>query len=163
LAAWVASTLLLLADAPAFAQNQGGGQTMSTPSPAEPPPAASALACAKDIPEAVQGVRSDVVVDLDPDTLWRPRGSEVRFTFGANGTSAAPKIAHVVVCFRWTDGGPRAPAHAYLASPLVRSVPNNSGLAEYGAIVPELPPADSDALRAELEALGLLDTLDTNA
>jgi len=26
-----------------------------------------------------------------------------------------------------------------------------------------LPPADSDALRAELEALGLLDTLDTNA
>jgi hypothetical protein len=43
-----------------------------------------------------------VVVTLDPDTPWRPRGVEVRFTVSSkNGGAVA--IRRVQVCFGWAS------------------------------------------------------------
>ena len=140
----------------ALAQSTSGADTASTPSPELPPPVPAAApqqgapqlapnaspgSCAKEIPNARLGAPSAYVVQLDPDTLWRPRGAEVRFTIG--GTSGTPpQVKRVWVCFRWEFSHPAAFAVPdYMRSTLVRSVPNTTGLIEYGAELPGLPNA----------------------
>jgi hypothetical protein len=109
----------------------------------QPAPAASPGNCTKDIAIARLGAPSTYVVQLDSDTLWRPRGAEVRFTMG--GTSGSPpQVKRVLACFRW-ELAHQVPGYAgsdYTPSPLIRSVPNAAGLIEYGALVPELPDAN---------------------
>jgi hypothetical protein len=84
------------------------------------------------------------VIQLDPDTLWRPRGTEVRFTVSSS-SGPAPHAKAVLVCFKWALASPTpTPAPeplSYTPSPLVRSVPNSTGLLEYGALLPDLPNA----------------------
>lgn len=141
---------------PAAAADASGTVTNSTPNPVSPPPDASAKAqspgageqkednsavCDKDLPEARLGPSSKVIVALDPDTLWRPRDAEVRFTF-KSGQGSQPQISQVWVCFRWSNPAPKLTLdaiHTYLVSPLVRSVSTTTGIPEYGAIVPALP------------------------
>ena len=96
--------------------------------------------CLKPIPTAIQGGDSKVVISLDPDTIWRPRGSEVRFTI--NGNSIA--VLNVQVCFAWShaDEHPEA-ADSYIESPLVRSMATTDGKNEYGAVVPDLHSIDT--------------------
>jgi hypothetical protein len=118
--------------------------------------------CGTDRIQAGTARTSTLIVALDPDTLWRPRGAEVRFTIQSMDGNQAPKVEVVTACFRWS-GGPQEAAmnaprtegtvqqtekeqqtssmtdHRWYPSPLVRSVPNTSGRVEYGAIVPDLP------------------------
>ncbi len=88
-------------------------------------------------PPAAEGAPSAIIVELDPDTLWRPRGSEVRFTIRSPGGSVG--VAKVRVCFGWSspDGAFRE-NQALIGSPQVRSVSNDTGAVEYGAVVPSL-------------------------
>jgi hypothetical protein len=95
-------------------------------------------------PHPTEGAPSNIIVELDPDTLWRPRGAEVRFTI--RGPGAAVSVRKVRVCFGWSS--PDAvfqPIHDLIGSPQVRSVTNDTGATEYGAVVPglkRLPNAD---------------------
>ncbi len=90
-------------------------------------------------PPVAQGAPSNIVVELDPDTLWRPRGGEVRFTI--RGPGAAVVVKQVRVCFGWSNpGGPFRPEQVLIGSPQVRSVSSDNGATEYGAVVPR-PPA----------------------
>ena len=131
----------------ALAQSPVGADTSSAPAairPAPPPAPAAAPAvaspgnCNSEIAGARLGPPSSYVVELDPDTLWRPRGTEVRFTIGST-TGTAPQVKRVLVCFRWEPEHAQAAQPGYTSSPLVRSVPNADGLIEYGALVPGLP------------------------
>jgi hypothetical protein len=86
---------------------------------------------------------SRLAVGLDPETLWRPRDSEVRFIFA--GGNAVASVSSVQVTFGWSEGS-RAGRNRIAAfydcktSPLVRSIPNQAGDIEFGAIVPALLP-----------------------
>lgn len=91
--------------------------------------------------QATQGTSSELVIELDPQTLWRPRGAEVRFTINGSGIS----VQNVQVCFAWSYAqGPNASRsdafHAVRWSPLVRAIGNAEGKILYGAVVPVLPP-----------------------
>ncbi len=115
-----------------------------TPGVPEPrAPAASPGTCEREIAGARIGAPSDIVIQLDPDTLWRPRGTEVRFTISGSSGSP-PHVRRVLACFRWSMAYavPKVGDLGYTPSPLVRSVPNTDGLIEYGALVPSLPGAD---------------------
>jgi hypothetical protein len=95
-------------------------------------------------PPLAEGAPSAVIVQLDPDTLWRPRGSEVRFTISNPGGTVA--VTKVRVCFGWssTDGN-FGKDQALIGSPQVRSVSNDSGAVEYAALVPflhKIPASD---------------------
>jgi hypothetical protein len=88
-------------------------------------------------PPLAQGAPSAVLVELDPDTLWRPRGGEVRFTIRSSGGSVG--VAKVRVCFGWSSpDGEFRKNQALIGSPQVRSVSTNTGVVEYGAVVPIL-------------------------
>ena len=88
-------------------------------------------------PVSAVGAPSSMVVELDPDTLWRPRGSEVRFTI--RGTAGAVMVKQVRVCFAWSSpDGSLDDQHGEVGSPEVRSVFNPTGATEYGAVVPGL-------------------------
>ena len=138
--------LAAVAATTAAAQTSAGGNNASAPTIARPDtdsPVAP-TPCAANDRDARRGVRSDVIVTLDPDTLWRPRGGEVEFTFGSSTTGTTIAVEKVWVCFRWSNGAPNAAPgvdHAYLESPLVRSVPNTAGAIEYAAVVPDLKRA----------------------
>jgi hypothetical protein len=83
-----------------------------------------------------EGAPSRAIIELDPDTLWRPRGGEVRFTIRVGGTPVA--VSKVRVCFGWASPDAAYGAeHTLLGSPGVRSVWNDSKI-EYGAVVPRL-------------------------
>ena len=99
--------------------------------------AAAAENC-PDRPPLAQGAPSSVVVQLDPDTLWRPRGAEVRFTISS--ASGGPiGVTKVRVCFGWSSSdGDFRNAQTLRGSPQVRSVSNSSGAIMYGAVVPWL-------------------------
>jgi hypothetical protein len=109
-----------------------GGQTLGQPNASAPPqqdcPARPPLA---------EGAPSSIIVELDPNTLWRPRGSEVRFTIRNPG--GAVSVTKVRVCFGWSspDGEFRR-NQALIGSPAVRSVSTDNGSVEYGAVVPLL-------------------------
>ena len=93
-------------------------------------------------PEPAVGAPSAMIVTLDPDTLWRPRGAEVRFTIESAGGTVS--VAKVRVCFGWSspDGGYQK-LPALLGSPQVRSISNENGKVEYGALVPQLAQVPS--------------------
>lgn len=95
-------------------------------------------------PLLAQGAPSSIIVELDPNTLWRPRGAEVRFTI--RGASGPVEVAKVRVCFGWgSSDGEFWKNQVLLGSPQVRSISNDSGVVEYGAVVPVLPRLpDSD-------------------
>jgi hypothetical protein len=40
-------------------------------------------------PRPTDGAPSNIIVELDPDTLWRPCGAEVRFTIRGPGARSA--------------------------------------------------------------------------
>jgi len=123
----------------------------SKPSVAAPAPSlvtpdkdqAGAPACPPRPPAGVD-TASKVSITLDSDTLWRPRGSEVRFTIsGVNlGTIAIQKIQ---VCMGWQRASPEQSSapdlHNLIASPVVQSISAKVTEAVFGAIVPDLPPA----------------------
>jgi hypothetical protein len=161
---WVGSALalagMLLAGSQAAAQvaSSPGGAPASTPNPATTPIGAAPAqgetsqrdqpnTCTLPIAAAIQGGDSRVVIALDPETLWRPRGSEVRFTIEGSGLS----VQNVQVCFAWSHpvavaaSAATAPSRFwdYSTSPLVRPIPNAEGKIEYGAIVPDLLPVPS--------------------
>ena len=100
----------------------------------------AAVAKAGDCPQrpvSAVGAPSSIVVELDPDTLWRPRGSEVRFTI--RGTAGAVVVKQTRVCFAWSSpDGSFDDLHGEVGSPQVRSVFNPAGATEYGAVVPGL-------------------------
>jgi hypothetical protein len=108
--------------------NQTGGnqpEALQLPAncPARPPPS--------------EGAPSTILVGLDPDTLWRPRGSEVRFTIRSPGGTIG--VSKVRVCFGWSSPGEELLKNqALIGSPQVRSVGNDTGAIEYGATVPFL-------------------------
>jgi hypothetical protein len=88
-------------------------------------------------PPLAEGAPSSIVVALDPNTLWRPRGSEVRFTISNPG--GAVSVTKVRVCFGWSspDGEFRR-NQVLIGSPAVRSVGTDNGSVAYGAVVPRL-------------------------
>ncbi len=88
-------------------------------------------------PPIAEGAPSSLIVELDPDTLWRPQGGEVRFTIRNPGGTVA--VSKVRVCFGWSspDGEDHAD-HGLIGSPQVRAVTNTTGAVEYGAMVPLL-------------------------
>lgn len=99
--------------------------------------AARAARCPARPPIAV-GAPSRITVQLDPDTLWRPRGGEVRF-FIKGTAGAAPTVTKVRVCFGWASPEDEPGAlHGLFGSPQVRSIANRSGVT-YGGVVPVLP------------------------
>lgn len=107
-------------------------------------PAATEPSICPDRPPPAQGAPSGIVVELDADTLWRPRGAEVRFTIRSPG--ARVDVKKVTVCFGWSS--PDATydnTNVLVGSPQVRSVSNDTGVTEYGAIVPRLQRVPSDA------------------
>jgi hypothetical protein len=108
-----------------------GGEALAEIDPAD------ATDCRHPLKGASQGTASTVVLKLDPETIWRPRGGEVRFFFEGSGIM----VRNVQVCFAWSpvDGG--AQTGLYDTSPLVRAITNAEGKIEYGAIVPGLKPA----------------------
>src|SRR5690348_7890903 len=100
----VASALLRLASLPLWlallagpwpgsiasvAQTTSPADRLASPSPLRPSgqgangpkeiPLEAATGCDQPIKEATEGSPSAVVVELDPETVWRPRGAEVRF------------------------------------------------------------------------------------
>jgi hypothetical protein len=79
-----------------------------------------------------------MIVTLDPNTLWRPRGSEVRFTIEAAGGTLS--VTKVRVCFGWSSPDGNSNRHDLIGSPQVRPIGNDKGLVEYGALVPQLAP-----------------------
>ncbi len=88
-------------------------------------------------PPSAEGTPSNIVVELDPDTLWRPRGAEVRFKIVGRG--GVLNVTKVRVCFGWGNPGiPFTEVNQLVGSPQVRSVPNDTGTPEYGALVPAL-------------------------
>ncbi len=90
-------------------------------------------------PEAGIGNASTMIVALASDTLWRPRGSEVRFTVNNSGQTAV--VQQVRVCFGWSSAAAQAEGdafHALQASPIVRSVASSDGVPTYGAVMPAL-------------------------
>jgi hypothetical protein len=104
--------------------HQAGSASQSENCPARPPLA--------------EGSPSAISVELDPDTLWRPRGAEVRFTIRNPGGSVG--VTQVRVCFGWSSAdGEFRKGQGLLGSPQVRSVSNDTGAVEYGAVVPVLP------------------------
>jgi hypothetical protein len=89
-------------------------------------------------PPLAQGAPSAISVELDPDTLWRPRGAEVRFTI--RNPVGSVGVTQVRVCFGWSSpDGEFRKSQLLLGSPQVRSVSNDTGAVEYGAVVPVLP------------------------
>jgi hypothetical protein len=95
-------------------------------------------------PPLAEGAPSAVVVELDPNTLWRPRGSEVRFTVRNPGGSVS--VTKVRVCFGWSSSDAAfRKSQVLIGSPQVRSVSNDSGAVEYGALVPILRPVPDSA------------------
>jgi hypothetical protein len=134
--------------------------TQETPAPAPTPPTASkanagpentAIASPdrNNCPSRpVAGVENpvNVMVALDPDTLWRPRGGEVHFTINSrNGGTVA--VQAVQVCMGWSLPFGERPAsgvsHALSPSPLVRSISAGGSAAVFGAMVPNLPSVPS--------------------
>ena len=90
-------------------------------------------------PPPAEGVVSDIVLSLDPDTLWRPRGAEVRFI--VTSRSGGVSVSKVQVCFGWSNPGvPESAVNQLVGSTQVRSVPTDNGAVEYGAILPTLKP-----------------------
>lgn len=88
-------------------------------------------------PPLAQGAPSSIIVQLDPNTLWRPRGAEVRFTISNPG--GAIQVTKVRVCFGWSSPDGEFRKHqGLIGSPQVRSVSNDTGAIEYAAIVPFL-------------------------
>ena len=88
-------------------------------------------------PPAAEGAPSDMIVELDPNTLWRPRGSEVRFSIRGPGSAVAVK--KVKVCFGWSSPDAQfEDINALVGSPQVRPVINDVGATGYGAVVPNL-------------------------
>lgn len=111
----------------------GAGRQVAKPSAETPPDQENC----PPRPPLAQGAPSAILVELDPNTLWRPRGSEVRFTIGGSG--GAVGVAKVRVCFGWASSdGEFRNSQGLVASPQVRSVSNDTGGAEYGATVPSL-------------------------
>jgi hypothetical protein len=119
----------------------------SAPTPISAPPVGPKQPPKNDCPErppADSTESGDVVVTLDPDTLWRPRGSEVRFTVsGKNGATIA--VRRVQVCFGWaaslTAHHKHWAKHPLFPSPLVRAIKTEGSTAGFGAVVPDLPGA----------------------
>jgi hypothetical protein len=88
-------------------------------------------------PPLAEGAPSTIIVELDPNTLWRPRGSEVRFTIRNPGGTVS--VTKVRVCFGWgSPDGEFRNNQALIGSPAIRSVSNDTGAVEYGAVVPQL-------------------------
>lgn len=118
------STPLKRPDTPTGSAHLNGTAAQSANCPARPPLA--------------EGAPSSIVVELDPDTLWRPRGAEVRFTIRNPGGTVA--VTKVRVCYGWSSpDGEYLAHHGLIGSPQVRAVTNTTGAVEYGATVPFLP------------------------
>jgi hypothetical protein len=131
------------------AQTTSPGERLASPSPLRPSgqgangpkeiPLEEATGCDQPIKQATEGSSSAVVVELDPDTVWRPRGAEVRFFIRGSGGTVA--VQSVQVCFAWSPTSADPGTH-YLISPLVRGISNTEGKIEYGATVPGLSSAE---------------------
>jgi hypothetical protein len=119
------SAPLKLPDTPGRSAHLHGTAARSANCPARPPIA--------------EGAPSSIIVELDPDTLWRPRGAEVRFTIRNPGGTVA--VTKVRVCYGWSSpDGEYHPHQILIGSPLVRAVTNTTGAVEYGATLPFLSP-----------------------
>ena len=128
--------VLFAASSARAADSATTGPNADTPPLHPAPPAAAPKEC-PERPSPTVGAPSSMLVELDPDTLWRPRGSEVRFTIRGPGGPVVVKMTRV--CFGWSSpDGAFQPMHALVGSPEVRSVSNPSGATEYGAVVPGL-------------------------
>jgi hypothetical protein len=93
-------------------------------------------------PPSATGSPSNIVVELDPNTLWRPRGAEVRFTVRSPGVTLG--VAMIRVCFGWASiDATFRERQALVGSPQVRSVSNPNSAIEYGAMVPFMDPLPS--------------------
>jgi hypothetical protein len=136
---------LIVAVSPARGADSSGATSgpNADSTPLQPPGASQGAAALQSEncparPPLAQGAPSAISVQLDPDTLWRPRGSEVRFTISSPGGPVG--VAKVRVCFGWSSpDGEFRKNQDLLGSPQVRSVGNDTGVVEYGAVVPFLP------------------------
>jgi hypothetical protein len=82
---------------------------------------------------------NSLTIVLATDTIWRPRGGEIRFSVDKDGKPA--QVANLRVCFRWAAADKTAPRRfALIKSPMVRAIGRTSLGAEYGTQVPSLPP-----------------------
>jgi len=135
--------LVLVMPAARAADSTTSGPNADTPQ-LNPKQTASQQANCPNRPPPSEGAPSNTVVELDPNTLWRPRGSEVRFT--VRGSSGVVGVKKVRVCFGWASPDAKfEEMHGLIGSPQVRSVSNETGATEYGAVVPGLKSLpDSD-------------------
>lgn len=127
------------ANTPIGRRSGGTGSSRDGPNTEAETPELPPADCVKPIPAALQGGSSRVVVELDPDTIWRPRGSEVRFVIRGDGIA----VTNVQACFAWSRSAGNLAAENYTPSPLVRSISNLEGKIEYGAVVPDLKPVNT--------------------
>jgi hypothetical protein len=137
--AWL--MLIALSAGPALATNEAadGSKPNAVSEPRNPAPTPGSGACPERPPPGI-GKSSTLVVALADDTLWRPRGGEVRFTITGTGQTTA--IQQVRVCFGWSTAAALAEAgtfHALQGSPLVRAITSPTGAPTYGATMPDLP------------------------
>jgi hypothetical protein len=118
-------------------QQQAAQQLVAQPGGERQANAALEAANCPPRPPLAQGAPSDILVALDPDTLWRPRGGEVRFTI--RNPAGPVTVTKVRVCFGWSSAsGEFRKRQVLMGSPEVRSVNSDTGAVEYGAVVPLL-------------------------
>ena len=88
------------------------------------------------------------IVQLDPETVWRPRGAEVRFTVRSD-TGSTVTLADLHVCFGWSPANSTGTADDSLSldlmeSRFIRSFTDTRGQVHFGATVPDLPLVESN-------------------
>jgi hypothetical protein len=137
----VAFALALLSPGIAGGQSAPPPVTLTPPPswPAQPP---SPGTCLYEIAGARLGEPAGYIVQLNPDTYWRPSGAQVHFTISST-SGTPPQVSRVYACFAWEMKytTPKPGAAIYMPSPLVSNVPNANGLIEYAATVPKLDRA----------------------
>jgi hypothetical protein len=128
--------------------------------------AAAALpSCQQPPSAATMAAGQHLTVKIDPTSVWRPRGGNVRFTVSGPGFTLGS--AAVGACFRWSYNA--APANRWLPSPSVRVVDASDPSAPvFTATVPELSDSPRNAWKiiwnmasaGDTTALGLVPLAD---
>ncbi|MGX7709342.1 hypothetical protein [Methylobacterium sp. Gmos1] len=146
--------LWLAATAGAWAQSPPAVSTASQPTPltergaAVAPTTSDPGAPCPTRPAAGLSQSGDVLITLDPDTLWRPRGGEVHFKIEAGKSGSTIAIQKVQVCLGWSrspasDRRTLAVPHDLFPSPIVRPIAKDGSGASFGATVPDLKSVPS--------------------
>lgn len=111
------------------------------PPPVSVPPPAAAVPtpnCSAEPPATPLRGNLALKVTLDPDTIWQPRGNEVRFKI--EGTAFSGDALQIVTCFRWRRPGA---VGGWVSGATVRVLETGQGSISFAATVPSLPSEGS--------------------